>query len=80
MINIRIPIPHAWYIAIEIDVVDEKTPLLIGIEIARKYSMIKKSCAGYIEGEGRGWRMPTTLKQGNVFQKWGRRAVCYTRA
>lgn len=80
LITIRIPTPDRGYIHLDVDVVRPDVPLLIGLDILDRDSLVPDNVENVLESRIQGWRMPITRKHGHMYLEWIYSEILFTRS
>jgi hypothetical protein len=70
LIPVRIPTPDGKFINIEMDVVKADVPMLIGLEVLDRESLIPDNVENKLRSKENGWNLPITRKHGHLYLEW----------
>ena len=77
--TIRIPTPDESFLEFTVDVVEPDVPLLIGIDVLDKHSLVADNVKNVLEDRTNGWTLPIIRKQGHMYITWNSRTIMFTR-
>ena len=77
---IRIPTTHQTFIQLEVDVVKPDVPLLIGIDVLDRESLVADNVNNILESRIYGWTVPIIRKHGHMYIEWKPSKTLFTRA
>ncbi len=79
-IPVRIPKPNNGYIEVRIDIVDADIPMIIGLDILDKETLLADNTENLLIHKKEGWKMPLSRKAGHLYLEWNYAEVLYTRS
>jgi len=79
-IPVRIPKPNNGYIEVRIDIVDADIPMIIGLDILDKETLLADNTENLLIHKKEGWKMPLSRKAGHLYLEWNYAEVLYKEA
>lgn len=79
-IDIRMPTPDGSYLAFAADVVDADIPLLLGLDVMDRESLVAGNVSNVLISRRHNWRLPITRQHHHLYIKWTTSQPLYTRA
>lgn len=76
---IRIPIPDGSFIVLDIEVVKEDTPMLIGIGLRDRERTVPNNVLNIMTQEDGGWTLHIVRKSGHMYLEWKANEILFTR-
>lgn len=78
-LTIRIPTPNNSYITVDSDIVSADVPMLIGLDILYRESLIPHTVLNELQSHIQGWSIPITRKFGHLYITWGENVTLFTK-
>ncbi len=75
--EIGISIPNGSFLKIELDIVSSDVPLLLGLDVLDRESIVANNVTNEIQSPLSGWSMPLERKFGNLYLCWGTKEVTH---
>lgn len=79
-IEIRIPTPDGSFFAFDADIVKADVPLLLGIDVLDRESIVADNVDNVLDNRKRGWKMPITRQDQHMYVKWNLSHPLYSRS
>ena len=77
--EIRIPIPNGSFVSIQLDVVSADVPMLLGLDVLDRESLVANNVHNELQAPLPGWSMPLEKKFGRLYLCWGAKEILYTK-
>ncbi len=77
--EIRIPIPNGSFLSIQLDVVSADVPMLLGLNVLDRESLVANNLTYELQAPLSGWSMPLERKFGHLYLCWGAKEMLYTK-
>lgn len=74
-IDIRLPTPQGTFIPLSIDVVSADIPLLLGLDIMDKESLVADNVLNVLDCRSSSWKLPIQRKYNHMFVCWGPQSI-----
>ena len=79
-IRIRIPTPDNSFIKFDSDIVSADVPMLIGLDILDRESLVPNNVINELQSHVQGWSIPIIRKLGHLYIAWGEDEILFTQS